>query len=92
MNSDILTEPAPNREAPNLEPSVAETLQTVGEMASKPPAPSPAEITLLAKQLYQDTNREKGHDMDNWLSAEHALAQKIKVQQELEKACQRGHF
>jgi hypothetical protein len=56
------------------------------------PAPSEFEIAELARQHFLDSNREKGHDLQNWKCAEKTLKQKQHAQEELEKVALQGHF
>jgi hypothetical protein len=53
---------------------------------------SEAEIRPLAEELYQGTNCEPAHDVDNWKCAQYILEQKRRVQIEIEKAARQGHF
>jgi hypothetical protein len=56
------------------------------------PKPSEDEIRPLAKEIYHDTNCEPGHDAANWKCAEGIIAQRRRIQIEIEKAAKRGHF
>ena len=44
---------------------------------SAPIEPNEAEIAAVAYQLYEDSGRQDGHDLDHWLAAEDALRRTI---------------
>ena len=54
--------------------------------------PSEFEIAELARQHFLESNREEGHDLQNWKCAENTLKQKKHAQEELEKIALQGHF
>jgi len=44
---------------------------------AKPPAPTPEQIRRRAQEIFEARGSATGHELDDWLKAEHELKQEL---------------